>query len=679
MTSNQIRKAYLDFFTDVTRHHQEIPPAPLVPPDDPTTLFTSSGMQQLVPFLKGETHPMGKRLVNSQPCFRAEDIDEIGDNRHTTFFEMLGNWSLGDYVKDDQIDWFFSFLVNKLKLDATRLYVTIFKGDNFAPKDSEAEKIWVEQFQQIQSPFSKIGIDRITVNKTPEKGIKKTDRIFYYPAENNWWSRSGTPEKMPVGEIGGPDSEVFYDFDPDEKLKLHENSKWAKTPCHPNCDCERFLEIGNSVFMQYEKQKDGGFKELPKLNVDFGGGLERLAAAVNNNPDIFKIDTYAPIVNKIREFYFSGINDSENIDDRSFYATNPELHNDIKSQKEDKRIYKESVRIIADHLKASVFLIADGVEPSNQAAGNVLRKLIRRAMVRFIKISKIKFEDFYNQHKLSDFVDIISTPYKNYYPKLKETEMIKKVIDAEQDKFQSNMKTAYPAAIKVFSNSEKTVSGEEAFNLFQTHGLLPIVLKELELRFNKTIDWKKFDTLSHEHSKKSRTSSAGMFKGGLADHSEAVVKLHTATHLLHASLRKVLGPHVRQEGSNITSERLRFDFSHPQALTAQEIASVEKLINQKIKEDLPVVKMIEDKDKALKSGAMAFFRETYPDKVSVYTIADFSKEICGGPHVASTGQIGNVKIIKDEATGAGKRRLYAVINYGNKKHLQKTQAGQSSR
>lgn len=568
MDSNQIRSAYLKFFKD--KGHVIIPPAPLVPPDDPTTLFTSSGMQQLMPYLKGEPHPMGKRLVDCQPCFRAEDIDEVGDNRHTTFFEMLGNWSLGDYFKAEQLNWFWEFLLKVLKLDKDRLYVTVFEGGSGVPKDEESYAIW-----------RKLGL--------PES------HIFYYPAQKNWWSRSGTPDKMPAGEIGGPDSEVFYEF-----TEVKHRQKFGPK-CHPNCDCGRFMEIGNSVFMQYEKQADGSFKPLPKQNVDFGGGLERLAAACQNTPDIFKIDIFQPLMQAINT---KSLADS---------------------------------RLIADHLRAASAMLNEGILPSNKKQGYVLRRLIRRAAI-----------------KLND-----PQTLTNYLGLLTTGEEARIILSDEINKFSHSLKEG----VKIL-NKAKIIDEALAFNLFQSYGLpLEVIESVAKVKLNKD----KFNGLLEKHSQKSRTASAGMFKAGLADHSETVTKLHTVTHLLHAALRQVLGNHVRQEGSNITSERLRFDFSHPQALTPAEISKVETLINQKIKENLMVKKTIMDKNSALESGALAFFKETYPDKVSVYTIGNFSKELCSGPHVDSTGGIGSVKIIKQESIGAGKRRLYAVFNHGTKK------------
>ena len=562
MDSREIAESYLSFFKK--QGHAVIPPAPLVPPDDPTTLFTSSGMQQLVPYLKGEIHPMGKRLVDAQPCFRAEDIDEVGDNRHTTFFTMLGNWSLGDYFKTEQLAWFWQWLTEELKLPKDRLAVTVFEGNQDVKKDETSAKIW----QAL--------------------GLTK-EQIWYYPAQKNWWSRAGEPEKMPAGEIGGPDSEVFFEFN-----QVKHDPKFGKT-CHPNCDCGRWLEIGNSVFMEYEKQADASFKPLPKQNVDFGGGLERLTAASQNQPDIFQTDIFVELIKA---------DPTENLSDN---------------------------RLIADHLRASVAMINEGISPGNKKQGYILRRLIRRAA--------IKFNDPKN---LTDFI-------KYFQP---QTEAAA-VLNDEIKKFS----TSLAIGKKVLSRA-KTIDEALAFDIFQSYGLpFEVIAAVTQVKLNRA----KFEALLEQHSQKSRTASAGMFKGGLADQSEITTKYHTATHLLQAALRQVLGIHVRQEGSNITADRLRFDFAHPQALSEAEMQRVEELMNAKITADLPVVKTIEAKDTALKSGAMAFFRENYPNKVSVYTIGDFSKELCGGPHVGSTAAIGGVKLVKQESIGAGKRRIYAVL------------------
>jgi len=580
MKTNDIRKAYLDFFKN--KGHAIIPPAPLIPPDDPTTLFTGSGMQQLVPYLKGELHPMGKRLVDSQPCFRAEDIEEVGDNRHTTFFEMLGNWSLGDYFKEDQLSWIWEFFTNTLKLPKDKLYITVFEGNQDVKKDEDSIKIW------------------------ESLGVKK-DHISEYPAKKNWWSRAGIPSKMPTGEIGGTTSEIFFEF-----TEISHNNKFGKS-CHPNCDCGRFFEIGNSVFMEYEKLKDGSLKTLPKQNVDFGGGLERIAAAVQNKDDIFQIDILKPIIKKI-----------ENLTNKKYDQN------------------RSAMQIITDHLKSANAMIDQGIEPSNKQQGYVLRRLIRRAAVKFRQLT--------GSLEAKDFSQIINQP---------------KLID-EINKFQKTLDRGLKESSK-FNPNVHVDANLFAFNLFQTYGFPFQVSKEILEKKGGKLSIDEFNQIFKNHKKLSRTASVGMFKGGLADKSEDVTKLHTATHLLHQSLRKILGSHVQQEGSNITSERLRFDFTHDQALSPDQLKKIEDLINQQIKKDLPVKKTIESKDKALKSGTLAFFKETYPDKVSVYSIGNFSKELCGGPHVSSTGEIGGVKIIKQDSIGAGKRRIYIGLKNGNQK------------
>ena len=581
MTTDQIRQAYLDFFE--SKGHSIIPPAPLVPQDDPTTLFNGSGMQQLVPYLKGETHPMGKRLVDSQPCFRAEDIEEVGDNRHTTFFEMLGNWSLGDYFKEQQLTWIWEFLTKKLNLSPEKLYVTVFEGNKDAPKDEESIKIW--------------------------KSLGVLDsHISQYPAEKNWWSRAGTPEQMPPGEVGGTTSEIFYEF----KEVKHDPAFGKK--CHPNCDCGRFLEIGNSVFMEYIKQKDGSIKPLPKQNVDFGGGLERIAAAVQNTPDVFQIDVFKPVISSIEK------------------VTNKKYEGEFKAP----------MRVIADHLRAAKLMIDQGLEPGNKQQGYVLRRLIRR--------SAVKFRQLTGELKADSFSQIIDEP----------------ALINEIQKFQKSLNKGMSL---IDRTDPKKIDAQFAFNLFQTYGFPFEITQEILSEKKINIKQTDFDKFKAKHSSQSKSASAGMFKGGLEDQSEITTKLHTATHLLHQSLREVLGDHVKQEGSNITSKRLRFDFSHPDGLSKDQLKKVEDLINKVINKDLPIKKTIEDKDAALKSGVLAFFKTKYPDKVTVYSIGDFSKELCGGPHVNSTGEIGSVKLIKEENIAAGKRRIYAVLN-GNKKSTQ---------
>ncbi len=603
MTSSEIRKAYIDFF--VKRGHKEISPSPLVPENDPTTLFTSSGMQPLVPYLLGEKHPQGKRLVNSQRSFRSQDIEEVGDNRHTTFFEMLGNWSLGDYFKKEQLPWFFEFLTKELQLDPKRLYVTVFEGNKDVAKDSESIDIW-------KDVFSEVGIDAVV-----------GERIFLYPVAKNWWSRSGPPKNMPEGEPGGPDSEVFYDFG------TPHNKAFGKE-CHPNCDCGRFFEIGNSVFMQYQKTKYG-FKELPNKNVDFGGGLERMTAAVLNEPDLFKTDLFSPIIKVLEKFSSKVYKDDQN---------------------------KRSMQIIADHLRASVFMIADGVLPSNKTQGYILRRLIRRALVYAKEIGIDKNINFLGL-LISPVVEI----YMDYYPYLsKKHDEIKLILDEESLRFGKSLERGLKEIEKIAS-----LDGKKAFNLYETYGFPWEMTEEFARRRGEKIEKGEFEKEFQKHKELSRSASKGMFKGGLADHSLETTKLHTATHLLHTALRKILGNHVSQKGSHITAERLRFDFSHPKKLSQTEIKRVENLVNQQIKNNLKVNYEVKTLAEAIKEGALAFFGERYDQKVKVYTVGSdvksewFSKEVCGGPHVNFTSTLGQFKIKKEESASSGVRRIYAEL------------------
>jgi len=565
--ASEIRQKYLKFFAD--RGHKIIPSAPLVPENDPTTLFTGSGMQPMLPYLLGEPHPLGTRFVDSQKCFRGQDIEEVGDNRHDTFFEMLGNWSLGDYFKKEQLAWLWEFLTKDLALPKEKLYVSVFKGDSEIPKDEETAGIW-----------KNLGVQE--------------DHIFYYGETKNWWSRAGIKANMPIGEPGGPDSEIFYDFD------TPHNPDYGPQ-CHPNCDCGRFSEIGNSVFMTYKKTEQG-FVPLDKKNIDFGGGLERLASAVNSDPDIFKTDLFTPVIKTL----------GGNI--------------------------TPSSRIIADHLKASVFLIADGVTPSNKAQGYFLRRLLRRAMVKL------------QSPIIPDMVEAVFATYSDtsYFDQVNPNQVYE-IIAGEQDKFNKTLREGL-----------KKLEEVSPFDLFQTYGFPVEITEELYKEKGLKFDKKEFEKELTKHQELSRTSSKGMFRGGLQDHSDVTTRYHTATHLLHAALRHVLGSHVQQKGSNITAERLRFDFSHTDKLTTEQIKKIEDLINTKVKENIPVTKTEMPKTKALAEGALAFFPERYPDVTSVYQIGDFSKELCGGPHVNSTGGIGSIKIIKEESAGAGVRRIYAT-------------------
>jgi alanyl-tRNA synthetase len=625
MNAKEIRKAYLEFFEK--RGHKIIPRASLVPQDDPTTLFTGSGMQPMIPYLLGEPHHEGNKITDSQTCFRAEDMDEVGDNRHTTFFEMLGNWSLGDYFKAEQLPWFYEFLTNVVGLDPNNIYVSAFIGDpNYdIPKDTETAGIWKELFKAkgIEAKDVEIG----SASRGSELGMQG-GRIFYYDSKENWWSRTGIPDNMPEGEPGGPDSEVFYDFG------LPHDEKFGKN-CHPACDCGRFLEIGNSVFMTYKKTK-GGFEKLPKPNVDFGGGLERMAAASINSPDVFKISLLKPIVEDLEKL--SG---------------------------KDYEQHQSSMRVIADHLRAAVFLVADGVVPSNKERGYVLRRLMRRAI-------RYAFDLGIEQDLCEKVAPIINNLYGPDFPEVAEQES--KIIETfmrEERVFRQTLRAGV-RELKKFAQETHTLSGKDIFRLYDTFGF-PLELS-LEEAYREHIDVNKdwhveFDELMEEQKKRSQTASQGMFKGGLADHSEQVVKYHTTTHLMYQALKDVLGPHVVQRGSNITGERTRFDFSHDQKMTPEEIKQVEDIVNAKIAEDLPVSWKEENTKHAFEKGASGAFGDKYGETVKVYTIGDtekpFSREICGGPHVEHTGVIGEggkkFRIAKEEASSAGVRRVKAVL------------------
>jgi alanyl-tRNA synthetase len=625
MTAQEIRKKYLEYFE--AKGHKVIPRALLVPQDDPTTLFTGSGMQPLVPYLLGEKHPDGTRLVDSQTCFRAEDMDEVGDNRHTTFFEMLGNWSLGDYFKEDQLGWFWDFLTKTVGLDPQKLYVTCFIGDeaNGVPKDTESAKLWKDLFGQegIDAEEVEIGSEADGYAKGMQKG-----RIFYYDASKNWWSREGVPANMRDGEPGGPDSEVFYDFGTAHDKRYGEH-------CHPNCDCGRFLEIGNSVFMTYRKVDDK-FEPLPKPNVDFGGGLERIAAARLDSPDVFQISLLKPIIEGL-----------ENLSGKSY------------SQHEN------SMRVIADHLRAGVFLAVDGVAPSNKQQGYVLRRLLRRAI-------RYAFELGIEQDLCEKIAPTVINLYKNDFPEVAQRE--REVVDVfmkEEKIFRQTLRAGVREFQKL-ANEKSELDGSLIFKLYDTYGF-PVELS-VEEAYKQNVkvadEWQKqFDTLMAEQRQRSQTASAGMFKGGLADHSPEVVKLHTTTHLMYQALKNVLGDHVVQRGSNITAERTRFDFSHPEKVTREQLDEVEKIVNEQIEKDLPVTWKEEKTDEAFKKGASGAFGDKYGDTVKVYTIGNednpFSREICGGPHVEHTGLIGEggkrFKITKEEASSAGVRRIKAVL------------------
>ncbi len=640
MNAQDIRARYLAFFKN--RGHAVIPRAKLIPEEDPTTLFTGSGMQPLIRYLLGESHPAGTRLTDSQTCLRAQDIDEIGDNRHTTFFEMLGNWSLGDYSKQDQINWFWEFITKEIGLDPKRIFVSCFSGDETAgiPKDTESAEIWSSIFKSVNIDPKQVDII------SEENGAKVGDqggRIFFY-GKKNWWCRAGDASKMPVGEPGGPDTEMFYLF-PDV---AHDISYGEH--CHVNCDCGRYIELGNSVFMEYIKT-DNGFEKLPKQNVDYGGGLERIAAAALNSPDVYKISVMWPIVQKL-----------EKISDKTY-----ETHT-------------TSMRVITDHLRAATFLAVDGVTPSNKEQGYVMRRLLRRA-IRFA------FDLGVEQNFLQEIVPVIADLYENDFPEVKEQrERVIEVLIKEEKVFRQTLRKGLREFDKFANSAKRTktpesegivtgMSGSDLFTLYDTYGF-PLELSAEEafkqgVELSKT--WQEeFDAKMAEQRARSQTATKGTFKGGLGGQTIQHKKYHTATHLMYQALRDVLGNHVVQHGSNITEERLRFDFSHPEKVTPEELKQVEDIVNEQIQKDLKVSFAEYPTEEATgQLGALGQFGDRYGDTVKVYKmIADgadkpFSFEICGGPHVDHTLQLAednkHFKIIKEESSSAGIRRIKAIL------------------
>lgn len=631
----EFRQRWQDFW--LKRQHKEAPPIGLIPKEDPTTLFTGSGMQPLVPYLLGEPHPQGSRLFNIQPCLRAQDIEEVGDNRHTTAFEMVGNWSLGTYFKQEQLRYAFTFLTddqNGLGLDPNRLYATVFAGNSrFEGEDTDGHKsplgadndaieVWKQLFNEknISTPIVDVTSKNITQSEINH------GRIFLYA--DNWWSRSGKPDKMPAGEPGGPDSEVFFDFGAD--LEIHEHSQFKDQICHPNCDCGRFMEIGNSVFMQFSKQTDGSFKELPKKNVDFGGGFERLLAAVNDDPDVFTTDLFTTIIKAIEES--TGI-----------------IYHEAQ--------FKSTIRIVADHMKAATFLIMAGVFPANKERGYVLRRLLRRALVKMHKLqNKLPHPDVF----VSIAKAVLETYSGIYFNPDKDIETIAPVITDEIHRFSKTLEKGLREVQKV-----NQINAKIAFDLYQTYGFPLEITAELFKEKGQSIDQEEFQTEFNKHKEASRSASAGMFKGGLADQSEQTVRYHTATHLIHQALFDVIGSDIRQEGSNITAERLRFDFFSQKRPEKSDIDEVQKIVDEKIKESIPVQFKMVPKEKALELGAKSFFREKYPEIVKVYYIGSndlesaYSKEFCGGPHVKNTNEIGKIEIYKFEKIGSNTYRIYA--------------------
>ncbi|MDQ5962649.1 MAG: alanyl-tRNA synthetase [Patescibacteria group bacterium] len=627
MTTNEIRTAFLEYMKQ--KGHAIVPSASLVPENDPTTLFTGSGMQPMVPYLLGQPHPLGKRIADSQKCFRAQDIEEVGDNRHLTSFEMLGNWSFGDYFKEEQITWMWDFLINELHLDVNNFYVSCFKGNDelHIPKDEFSLAVWKKLFKEK-------GLE-VSAGENPEQdGMLPNQHVFYYGEKKNWWSRSGVPGNMPEGEPGGPDSEMFYDFDPQGEQKIHENSKWKNEPCHPNCDCGRFLEVGNNVFMQYKKTANG-FEELPQMNVDHGSGLERFACALRNDPDIFNIDVYDEAKKLLVER--SG-----------------------KQYAEDE-ITTFAMRVILDHIRGATFLIGDGVMPGNKDQMYFVRRLIRRA-VRFARNLGI------NESFTASVAKTFINTYKEEYPILHEKQdSIFSELEKEENKFRKTLEHGIKQFEKV---ATRNISGVDAFDLLQTYGFPIELTEELAKEKNISVDLEEFARLKKEHAESSRTAAQGKFKGGLGGDGEMEVKFHTATHMLHEALRQVLGEHVQQKGSNITSERLRFDFSHDAKMTDEEKKKVEDLINEQIAMKLPVIREEVSVDDARARGAIGLFGDKYGDVVSIYRIGEgttrgdknlFSMEFCGGPHVENIGTLGHFRIQKEEAVSTGVRRIKAVL------------------
>lgn len=673
LSAQEIRQKYLEFFAE--RQHKVVPRALLVPYNDPSTLFTGSGMQPMIPYLLGEEHPEGTRIVDSQACLRAQDIEEVGDNRHTTFFEMLGNWSLGDYFKAEQVSWMWEFLTDVVKLDPAKLYMTCFIGapEYDIPKDTEAAELWRRLFESkgLSSGIADIGSEEDGY----KRGIKDGERIFYYDGSKNWWSRNGSPEKTPVGDPCGPDSEMFYDFGDDgthaawvdslvdrkKKDETEDAIRASYEHCHPNCDCGRFMEIGNNVFMAYHKVADGKFEPLEKPNIDHGSGLERIAAAAIDSPDVFKISLLWPIIEKL-----------ETLSGKTYDS------------------HTNAMRVIADHLRAATFLALDGVAPSNKEQGYVMRRLVRRA-IRFA------FDLGIEQNFLPEVVPAIADMYAGDMPEVRENrEKIIEVLVKEEKAFRQTLRKGLREFEKFADDAKRKaapagdgfvgigfagMTGGDLFKLYDTFGF-PVELSTEEA-FKRGVrlsdNWQQeFDAHMQEQRQRSQTATKGTFKGGLGGQTLQHKKYHTATHLMYQALRTILGDHVVQHGSNITEERLRFDFSHPEKVTAEQLKQVEDLVNEQIGQDLKVSFAEYPTDVARgEMGALGQFGDRYGATVKVYTmIADgadkpFSFEICGGPHVDHTLQLfepaegsdtpKRFKILKEESSSAGIRRIKAVL------------------
>jgi alanyl-tRNA synthetase len=615
MTTNEIRAKYLEFFR--SKGHAIIPSASLIPENDPTVLFNTAGMQPLVPYLLGEPHPMGTRLADAQKCVRTGDIDDVGDNRHLTFFEMLGNWSLGDYFKAESIAWSFELLTGEswLALDPARIYVSVFAGDADAPRDDEAVSLW-------QQAFATSGL-------TAELG----SRIFAYPKDKNWWG--------PAGLTGpcGTDTEIFYDTKPTlGDFRVHAAGWTGTEPCHPNCDCGRYVEIWNNVFMQYNKTADGKFEPLAKKNVDTGMGLERIVMMLQAVDTVFDIDAFRPIIAAVEQR--TG----------ATYGSSAEV--------------TRAIRVIADHARTATFIIGDqrGVGPSNVDQGYIVRRLIRRAVRNGRELGV-------QGPFLSELAEVIVGLYGAAYPELVANRArILAELSKEEEKFSRTLEKGLVEASKLKERlaAHVEIPGTDAFYLYESFGFPKELTEEV---LGKKVNAAEWTAEVEKHAAMSRAGAEQKFAGGLADHSEIVTRYHTATHLLHAALRQVLGAHVEQRGSNLTAERLRFDFSHPAKMTPDEVARVEQIVNEQIVKDLPVTMSMMTVAEAKAAGAIGLFEDKYAglgDKVKMYSVGDeargyFSREICGGPHVEHTAQVGPFKIQKEEASSSGIRRIKATV------------------
>ncbi len=605
MLAKEIRQKYLDFFQ--SKQHAIIKSASLIPENDPTVLFTTAGMHPLVPYLMGEKHPEGKRLADAQKCIRTGDIEEVGDATHLTFFEMLGNWSLGDYFKKEALEWSYEFLTDEkwLGIPPEKIYVTVFEGDQDAPLDEESIQIW-------KDVMATKGIQAELFDETISDNANA--RIFALPKEENWWG--------PAGETGpcGPDSEMFYYIG--EGIPDFNQER-------PGMNDANFVEIWNDVFMQYDKQKDGTFKKLAAQCVDTGMGLERVTAILQDKKNVYETELFVPIIDKIRELAYK---ETENI---------------------------RSIRIIADHIKAATFMIADGARPSNTDQGYVLRRIIRRA-IRHAKKLEIKVEF------TALIADIVIDIFGHHYAELVEHKAeIEAALNQEEQQFAKTLNKGTKIFEKVAAESKGEIDGKDVFHLYDTYGFPPELTAELADEKGLKVDLDGFEKHFKEHQEKSRQGAEQKFKGGLQDHSEKTTAYHTATHLLQAALRKVLGNHVMQKGSNITADRLRFDFNHPEKLTPEQKEEITNLVNKQIEAGLAVSVDEMTVEEAEKMDVVGAFKDRYGEKVKVYTIGDpvnpFSREICGGPHVENTAELGTFKIKKEQSSSAGVRRIKAVL------------------